>query len=242
MDLSERQRDLLKAVIELHVRTGEPVGSEALEKEFTLGVSPATIRNEMVKLTEMGYLKQPHTSAGRVPTSMAFRLYINELMKEKQVPVSAEVSMRESILHQRHQEARLLREAVRALAGKCSLLAMAVDSEGGVYYAGAANILDWPEFADIDVTRFVLNLFDEFPTLQEILGRAIGNDPMHVLFGEELGYEHLMPTSFVFSRFVGPDGRNGIIGVVGPARMNFPYVLPYVRYTTELITQALHGY
>lgn len=242
MDLTDRQRDLLRVIIELHAKTGEPVGSENIEKEYNLGVSPATIRNEMVRLTELGYLKQPHTSAGRVPTSVGFRLYISELMKEKALPVSAEVSMKEALWQQRHREERLLKEAVRALAARSGLLSLAVNDEGEVYYAGAANILDWSEFADIDVTRFVLGLFDEFPTLQQILGQAVGTDPMHILFGDELGYEHLEPTGFVFCRYVGREERGGIVGVVGPARMNFPFVMPYVRYTSDLISQALHSY
>ena len=67
MDLTDRQKSLLRAVIEKYIETAEPVGSETVEKEAKLGVSPATIRNEMVRLTSLGYLKQPHTSAGRIP-------------------------------------------------------------------------------------------------------------------------------------------------------------------------------
>jgi heat-inducible transcriptional repressor len=241
-DLSDRQRDLLKAIIEQYVKTGEPVGSEVIEKNYNLGVSPATIRNEMVKLTEMGYLKQPHTSAGRSPTSMGYRLYIGELMKEKDVPLSAEVAMKENLWQQRYKEAKLLRVAVKALATRLQVLALAVDDEGEIYYSGAANILDWPEFEDIDVTRLVLSLFDEFPTLNQIIGRAVGTDPMHVLFGDELGIEHLQPTSFVFCKYNGRQEKEGIVGVIGPARLNFPVVLPYVRYTSSLIEQALRSW
>ena len=243
MDLTERQKDLLKAIIELYVKSGEPIGSEAVEKNYSLGVSPATIRNEMVRLTEMGYLKQPHTSAGRTPTSMGYRIFISELMKEKDMPVSAEVSMKENLWQQRYKENLLLREAVKALATRLQILALAVNSDNEVFYAGAANILDWPEFEDIDVTRFVLGLFDEYPTLEQILGQAVGTDALHILFGDELGYEYLNTTSFVFSRFEGKDGtQNGVIGVIGPARMNFPVVLPYVRFTSNLISQALRSY
>ncbi len=243
-DLTDRQRDLLRAVVELYVKSGEPVGSENIEKTYNLGVSPATIRNEMVRLTEGGFLKQPHTSAGRIPTSMGYRVYIQELMKEKEMPVSAEVSMKENLWQMRYQEQRLLREATRSLARRLQMLALAINDEGELFYAGAANILDWPEFEDIDVTRFVLGLFDEFPTLQQIIGQAKGVDPMHILFGDELGYEHLDPTSFVFCRYQGraEGAGGGIIGVIGPARMNFPVVLPYVRYTSNLITQALNSY
>lgn len=246
MELSQRQKELLKAIIEAYVKSGEPVGSEYIEKEYHLGVSPATIRNEMVHLTEEGYLKQPHTSAGRIPTALGFRLYINELMQEKTLPVSAEVSIKEDLWQSRYQQNRLLREAVRALAARLQMLALAADDEDNIFYSGAANILDFPEFADIDVTRFVLSLFDEYPALSQILGKAVGSDPLHVLFGEELGYEYLQPTSFVFCKFQGRDrgdaSKGGVIGVIGPARMNFPVVLPYVKYTSNLVSEALRSW
>lgn len=242
-DLSERQRELLKAIVEVYVKSGEPVGSEQIEKEFNLGVSPATIRNEMAKLTEMGMLKQPHTSAGRVPTSMGYRVYIQELMKEKELPVSAEVTMKQNLWQQRYQEHKLLREAVKGLAQRCQMLSLAVSEDDELFYAGAAHMLDFQEFEDIDVTRFVLSLFDEYPTLKEIFGRSQSQDPLHILFGDELGIEYLQPTSFVFSRFEGKgEGKSGVIGVIGPARMNFPLIFPYVRFTSNLVAQALRSF
>lgn len=241
-ELTDRQKDLLKAIVEVYVKTGEPVGSEVIDKSYNLGVSPATIRGEMVRLTEMGFLKQVHTSAGRTPTSMGYRVYISELMREKEMPVSAEVAMKENLWQQRHKEERLLREAVRGLSNRLQILALAINDQGEIFYAGAANILDWPEFEDIDVARFVLGLFDEFPTLHQIIGQAVGADPMHILFGDELGYEHLHPTSFVFCKYHGHDDKEGVVGVIGPARLNFPVVLPYVRYTSNIIEQALHSW
>ncbi len=240
--LTTRQKDLLKAIVEQYVKNGEPVGSELIEKHANLGVSPATIRNEMVKLTEAGFLKQPHTSAGRVPTTMGYRVYISELMKEKELPVSAEVSIKEHLWQQRFKEGRLLTEAVRSLAHRLQVLALAVNEEGDMFYSGAANILDFPEFEDIDAARFVLSLFDELLTLQQILGQAHGSDSIHILFGEELGYEDLKPTSFVFCKFAARNKKEGVVGVIGPARMNFPVVLPYVRYTSNLIEQALRSW
>lgn len=241
MILSDRQKELLKAIVELHVKTGESVGSETIEKEYNLGVSPATIRNEMVKLTDMGFLKQPHTSAGRVPTSIGFRVYIQELMKEKELPVSAEVQIKQSLMAKRHQSNLVVKEAVKALSQKLHMLSLAINEDDEVFFSGAYHILDFPEFEDIDVTRFVLSLFDENPRLKEIVGRALGPDPLHILFGDELGYEHLNPTSFVFCKYEGA-GKGGIIGVIGPARMNFPVILPYVRYTSNLIDQAIKSY
>ncbi len=237
MDLTDRQKALLKAIIEEYIESAQPIGSEVVDKKYNLGVSPATIRNEMVHLTDRGYLKQPHTSAGRIPTSMGFRLFISELMKEKQLPIAAEVSIKESMWHERARRENTLREAVKALAFRCSMLGLAVSDDGQIYYSGAANILDWPEFYDIDVTRFVLSLFDEFPTLHNIFGKAVGADPIHILFGDEMEYENLRTTGFVFTRY--EIGTNeGVIGVIGPARMNFPLVIPYVKYIKNLLYEA----
>lgn len=238
-DLTGRQKALLKAIIEEYIESAEPVGSEVIERKYDLGVSPATIRIEMVHLTEAGFLRQPHTSAGRIPTSMGFRLYVSELMKEKTLPVTAEVSIKEALWQQRYKQERLLKEAVSALANRCDMLGLAIDDEGQLYYAGAANILDWPEFYDIDVTRFVLGLFDQNPKLQEIIGRAKSSDPIHILFGEDMEFEDLRTTGFVFTRYEVDPAKEGVIGVIGPARMNFALVLPYVKYVRDLVTQAM---
>src|SRR3989304_7402558 len=225
-DLTDRQQALLKAIVEEYIEGAEPVGSEVIERKYDLGVPPATIRIEMGKLTEMGYLRQPHTSAGRAPTSMGMKFYIQELMKEKTLPITAEVSIKEKMWQQRYKQERLIKEAVAALANRCDMLGLAIDDEGIVYYAGAAKILDWPEFYDIDVTRFVLGLFDEDPRLAEIIGRGGGAGPIHILFGEDMEFEYLRPTSFVFTKYDVSENKTGVIGVIGPARMNFSLVLP----------------
>lgn len=85
MELTERKLKILQAIISDYVRTAEPVGSRTISKKYDLGISPATIRNEMADLEEMGYLTHPHTSAGRVPSDMAYRLYVNALMEKKEL-------------------------------------------------------------------------------------------------------------------------------------------------------------
>lgn len=236
-ELSDRQQQLLKAIIESYVKTGEPVSSDLIEKGSSLGVSPATIRNEMVVLTEKGFLKQPHVSAGRVPTAMGFRLYINEIMKEKQLSVVDEVNIRQQMMDSRAQFNKMVHVATKALAKKCDTLAIAINGDD-VYYTGAANILDLPEFFDIDVTRFVLQMLDESAILEKVFSMAQGEQPLHVIFGEETEYEYLSPTSFAFLNFETGRDDLGIIGVIGPNRLNFPLVLPYLRYVGEVLTEA----
>ena len=82
--LTDRKKRILKAIIKTYMATGEPVGSRTISKDADLNVSSATIRNEMSDLTDMGYIVQPHTSAGRIPSDKGYRLYVDELMKEKE--------------------------------------------------------------------------------------------------------------------------------------------------------------
>jgi len=93
MDLTERQIQIIKTIVDEFTQTAEPVGSVTLENKYRLGVSPATLRNEMVVLEEKGFLSQPHTSAGRIPTPMAIKFYVKELMKEKDLSVAEEVNV-----------------------------------------------------------------------------------------------------------------------------------------------------
>ena len=80
-ELNDRERRVLEAVIRTYVQTAEPAGSRTLSRRYGLGVSPATIRNTMSDLEEKGFLFHPHTSAGRVPTDMAYRVYVDSLMR-----------------------------------------------------------------------------------------------------------------------------------------------------------------
>ena len=89
MDLSERKLKILQAIIADFIRTAEPVGSRTLSRNYDLGISPATIRNEMSDLEEMGYLTHPHTSSGRVPSEKAYRLYVNEMMPRTELSAAA---------------------------------------------------------------------------------------------------------------------------------------------------------
>src|ERR1043166_3430767 len=95
--LTERERAVLEAVIETYVQTAEPAGSRTIAKRHQLGLSPATIRNTMSDLEEKGYLYHPHTSAGRIPTDLAYRVYVDILMRPAAVPVSEAQQLRDEL-------------------------------------------------------------------------------------------------------------------------------------------------
>ena len=112
-ELTQRQIDILKTIIKEYSETGGPVGSEILEKKYKLGVSPATIRNEMVELAKKSFLKKTHFSSGRVPSAKGFRFYIKHLMKEKELSTSDEVAYKNSIWDERNEAHKLLSQATK---------------------------------------------------------------------------------------------------------------------------------
>lgn len=236
MNLNDRQAQILKAIIEEYTATAQPVGSVTLEKKYNLSVSPATIRNEMVNLTQAGFLYQPHTSAGRTPTPMALKYYVRELLKEEEVSVAEEVAVKEKVWDHRFEVDRFLKEITRVLADKTKTLAVSCTSKGDVYHAGHAHILDNPEFYDIDVAREVLSLIDEFSQLHALFAKASGDEQIHILVGDDLEKDSFQSLGLVFTDFTTND-FSGCLGIIGPSRLNYSHIIPIIRYFGNLVSQ-----
>ncbi len=112
-ELDERKRKILKAIIQTYLETGEPVGSRTISKYTDLNLSSATIRNEMSDLKEMGYILQPHTSAGRIPSDKGYRLYVDELMREKEQEVA---DIKNMVIEKTDRMEKVLQQVVKVLA------------------------------------------------------------------------------------------------------------------------------
>lgn len=240
-DLTQRQVEILKALIEEYIETAEPVGSETLEKKYGLSASPATIRNEMVKLTKSGYLKKSHSSAGRMPTPTGMKFYVKQLMKEKDLSVTEETAVKESLWDYREKEDKFLRKLTKSLADKTKALAIATTADGNIYCAGYANILEMPEFFDIDVMKTLLSTMDEFEAPRKFFSEIAAED-VQVLLGEELGPDMQGPYGFVFTHYKTPMQMTGDIGVLGPSRLNYTQIVPTVRYFGDLIEEIAKGW
>ena len=238
LDLTPRQLQIMKTIIEEHIQSGAPVGSETLDKKHNLGISPATIRNEMVVLTKKGMLEQPHTSAGRVPSAMALKLYIKDLMEEKELSVADEASVKEKIWDFRHEYNRLLKEATRVLADKSHALAVVATEGGDLYHAGYANLLDSPEFYNIELTKSILTVIDDCDQLLSFFQKDYDQELVHVLLGDEFGIEYLIPAGMIYTNFQIDDNIKGALAVFGPARLDFPSLIPLVRYFGRLIEEV----
>lgn len=237
LSLTTRQIQILKLIVEEFIGTAEPVGSENLDKKYNLGVSPATIRNEMVALTKQGYLTKAHTSAGRLPTSLALKLYVNELMKEKELTVADEVSVKEKIWESRHNPEELIDELTKILAERTKSLGLSLgESDQHLHHAGYANLLDMPEFYDIRVMRDVLSLIEEAGVLNEIFRYGESENTVRVVYGQELGNKNLDPVGLIFTDIIiGP--RKYHLAAIGSSRFDYPYVVPMMRYFKKLVEE-----
>ena len=116
MELTERKRQILKVVVEAYIHTAEPVGSKTIAAEMGGSVSSATIRNELADLTELGFLEQPHTSAGRMPSPQGYRLYVNELMEAQRLSMAETERIHQALQMKMEELDRLLSQAGRAVS------------------------------------------------------------------------------------------------------------------------------
>jgi heat-inducible transcriptional repressor len=242
-NLTQRQIDILRSVIEEYIEMAGPVGSETIEKKRNISASPATIRNEMVRLSEYGYLKKTHSSAGRVPTAQGMKFYVRELMKEKELSTVEEVALKERVWDYRDKMQRFLKEVTKSLADKTNTVAIVTTDEGELYSSGSANILEMPEFYDIDVTKTLLEALDEYDLFKNICASAPQTEEdIHVLIEDELGSRLSGPYGFIFTNFTTPLNICGKIGVLGPARLRYTSIIPTVRYFGGLIETSASGW
>jgi transcriptional regulator of heat shock response len=234
--LTDRQIQLLRAVITEYINSSEPVGSVEIVKKYNMDCSAATVRNEMAKLIELGFLDMLHTSSGRVPTKTAYRFYLDELMEEQELPVLQEVAMKQRLWPNRFHFEKLLREATISLADITQYLSIATIDDGFVTHAGAVNVLDNKEFWEIDVAKSALLLLDDYTLLEKIFSSRPHGGEVKVAIEDELGMEDLSKCTIVFTPY-NSGNRAGHLAILGPSRMNYEKVIPSIKYTKNLIEE-----
>ncbi|NPA25240.1 MAG: heat-inducible transcription repressor HrcA [Deltaproteobacteria bacterium] len=342
-NLTTRHIDVLQAVVEHYIRSGEPVGSRTLSRSPRFKLSPATLRNVMADLEEGGYLCQPHTSAGRIPTDRGFRFYVNHLPVYNEVTPEARQKIRErlemsdgrleEILHDgvltlaqltpyvgvvslpdfRHMVIRHIRfvklsgrrvlavvvsvggavqnvlfeveqeltqdqlnrysNYLNAMLGDLTLAGikrkifqeMAQDKEGydelfaqvlalsqsffaqnndlhgDVMLDGKLNLLEHPEFADVERMKAIFKAFEEKGSILKILDRTMEGDALRVIIGSESECDEMRHCSLVTAAY-GREGRIlGQVGVIGPTRMDYSRVIPLVNYLADVMSQRLQN-
>ncbi|MBM4439102.1 MAG: heat-inducible transcription repressor HrcA [Candidatus Rokubacteria bacterium] len=327
--MDARHREVLVAVIREYIDSAEPVGSRVLTKRYFPSLSPATIRNVMSDLEDMGYLAQPHTSAGRVPTDQAYRFYVESFppavaaatraetlparrsgidgfMERASAHLSSATRLTGVLLAPPLSHTRVARidiiplEGERALvvvvtdAGWLTVRAITIDAPlrgadvreigreltrrfrdrsvseilqsaerhdpldplwaragalleqvfsllGGrtLYVSGAMNMLDHPEFGDLESTRALLKMFEQKERLADLLASMADDPRVRVTIGEENQLSELRDCAVITCTYKYRDQVLGILGVVGPRRLPYPEIMSVVDETARHVTDAL---
>lgn len=233
--ITERQAKILAAVVEQYAEVASPVGSSLLAKVFN--VSSATIRAEMAELERLGYINQPHTSAGRVPTDKGYRFYVNNMQEATQPLVE---SRGERALTARVAGGGLpeqtIRNAVDTLVELTHNLGIATIGEQ-LYMSGLSNLFGQPEFMHSGQVQQVARLLDN---LEPWLREAAPNEPLSVYIGQENPIGGSAGASLIISRFRSPYSDRSYIGVLGPTRQAYRDVMGLVEHAGRTLEGALY--
>lgn len=233
--LSERQQKILQAIVEQYAEVASPVGSSLLAKVFN--VSSATIRAEMADLERKGYITQPHTSAGRIPTDKGYRHYVNDVQGQTQL---AAPKRAERALSARVQDAGLpeqtIRNAVDTLVELTHNLGIATIGDQ-LYMSGLSNLFGQPEFINRGQVREVARLLDN---LQPWLREAAPNEPLSVYIGHENPIGRGAGCSLIISRFRSPYSDHSYIGVLGPTRQSYKGTMGLVERAGKTLEEVLY--
>jgi heat-inducible transcriptional repressor len=338
VDISDRKKKILTAVIDAYILTAEPVGSKLIAESADLDLSSATIRNEMSELTALGYLEQPHTSAGRIPSPKAYRLYVNELMARQRLTIEETESINQSLNIKMEQFDKLMSDvgriasaltqypavslaapvtstisrfdliyvdlntfivvamlsnntvhnklvhlpfsieqgmvqrlssvfnanfthitneainpalinsAERACGDTMGLVsvvaAFAIDTlskanEGEAFVTGASHLLRQPEFRDPIKAHEIMSYLSDSEHLLGLPSNDTDDDDIQVLIGPENIAAELKDSSVIIARYNAGDNMRGIIGVVGPTRMDYSGVAAKLRYIAAGLSRLL---
>lgn len=238
--MTDRQRQILTALIEEYLVSAEEVGSSTLVNKYELDVSPATVRNEMSLLTKKGYLHKSHSSAGRLPTPLAFRKFVEELLHEIELDNVSTVRAKQHIGAHRHNRERLIREAVQELVSLTKMTAVAI-TDSAMYYGGISNLISQPEFDETETLQRVMNVIEDHDMLSRVFSVSSPRD-VKVIIGPEIGLDALRGCAVVYKNFDYYRDEKGVIAVVGPTRINYGLAIPAVRFISDVLSNAVAGW
>ncbi len=339
MEMDERKMRILQAIIDDYILTGVPVGSRTISRKYDMGLSSATIRNEMSDLEELGFLDQPHISAGRIPSAKAYRLYVNTLLETGRIPNDSDDSIQKHFSGRVHQMEDVIDHAAQVISSLTHYTAVVLSPKGAqprlqtvqlvpvsaetalvvivtdmgvirdsvirignqmdsdtlysisraltqelrgctleeagrripgimnrvsgndevlqelygylssgqqdirrnhMAVGGTSNMLDYPEYSDVDKARNFLSLIETRDKLADII-RGNGEMAFTVRIGPETGIPEMADCSIVTATYSSRGGQQGTIGVIGPTRMRYSRVLSILNMMGHQLTDLLSG-
>jgi heat-inducible transcriptional repressor len=221
MELSQREKTILNIITKEYIKTAEPIGSSLVAEKYGLGISSATIRNDMASLEEQGYIIQPHTSAGRVPTEKAYLLYLSEIKEKSLNTVDLKV------LDKAWQESeRAVAKTIAALANNAVFWAF---HKNDLYYTGFSNLLSQPEFKQTNLIYDISVVIDRMDEIIFEIFEKLENGTQ-ILVGANNPFSPACSAVLVKYR----DKRgSGLFGIIGPMRQDYAKTTALVNYLKD---------
>lgn len=220
--MDPRKREILSIIIKEHIKTGSPVGSSVVVGKYKLDISSATVRNEMASLEDEGYIIQPYTSAGRVPTEKAYNAYL-EAVKEKKISNQEAKSLDKAIKKKSEESFKTTAKELAKLSGNAVFWAI---HKNNLYYTGISNLLSQPEFAQ---TNLIFDISAIIDRMDEIISEifASAKEEPDILIGSDNPFGNFCSTILVKYK---KDDNIGLFGILGPMRMDYERNLALIKY------------
>ena len=247
MPITDRQKGILWAVIEEYAKKAEPVSSKALSQKRGFEIGAPMIRKEMNQLEQYGFLISPHTSAGRVPTDKAYRMYIqvnmsdksNETPKTNKEGLTSKEAEKVVVSLQKKwpDEQSLLKEISRLASEISKELSIAGAAGGGnLSIFGFSNLIDEPEFSSFAKVSQLMHFMDNMDHCFHSLWDKLMYENLQVFIGDENPIKEIDEITLITGKYQLPDGDDGFIFIIGPKRMNYRRNMALVEHINEVIS------
>lgn len=228
------------AIIEEFMENADEVGSLSLLEKHSLGVSPATIRNEMAKLMDLGLLEKSHISSGRFPTDQALRMYVSNVLSSSSLNPLITVEIRQGIFRDRFSKDSVLNSILNILSEETESVVFVV-IDGISRYWGLSNIFKYEELRDWEKVMRIVNILEDKDFLVNMMNRYSGSG-VSLLIGEESGIKDLEGCSMVFTNLPFWDTNDAHIGILGSKRMDYARCVPALREVQSAMRNAMKGW
>lgn len=237
--VTERQGRLLEALVREYISTAEAVASERLSLRLRFSASPATVRNEMAALEEAGFLSQPHTSAGRIPTEQGYRYYIEHCLGKG---AGQEISWKElrELRREAESEEQLLKEVAKRISELTEEAALIGFGRRDVYYTGLSYLLGQPEFHELARLVTLASILDHVDEVMRSLYDEVGSK-FEIRLGSDSPFGIDCGTILVKVHYGRRPGSVGVLGLLGPMRMDYERNLSVLRGVQEVFGKLIEG-
>ncbi len=233
MEITQRQKEILNRLVEEYINSAEPVSSKLLEKKYDFGICPATIRIEMQKLTDDGFISQPHTSAGRVPTDEGYRFFVNNLF-EKGVPEVNDIfNLEDWAEKEMGDRVRFMQQLTKNLAALSSNLALGyLFDENVLWKEGWEDVLREPEF---ETPELIPDFADVIKNFEKEIEEFKTNSGIKVYIGKENPFSKAKEFSIIISSCNLPNKEKGVLALMGPKRMAYEKNIGLINTLIKLL-------